>query len=190
MRSYVKENADKFPNLQNTEFNQGDIVTTVITCAGGETILLTLDTTLPRLYSRNYAVRGTKGSYFENGDMLQLESMGFNHELDPASKCWGNGATQRKEHPHPLWEKYGADAAKTGHGGMDFMVLSAFIDSIERDIVPPIDTYDTAAWMCVTALSEQSIALGGQPVAVPDFTRGQWMMRGDIISESEWSLDW
>ena len=38
-----------------------------------------------------------------------------------------------------------------------------------------MDVYDAASWMCITALSEESIALGGQPVAVPDFTNGMWM---------------
>lgn len=189
LKDYVKMNADKYPHLQDTEFSQGDVVTTVIKCARGETIVLTLDTTLPRLYSRNFSVRGTKGCYFENGDMLQLDSMDLNHETDPQSKCWGNAATYRKENQHPLWKKYGKDALKAGHGGMDYMVLSAFFESIEKDAVPPIDTYDTAAWMVVTALSEQSIMLGGQPVAIPDFTRGQWMMRGDMKSDLEFSLD-
>jgi hypothetical protein len=41
----------------------------------------------------------------------------------------------------------------------------------------PIDVYDAAAWMAVTALSEQSILAGGAPVAVPDFTDGKWMIR-------------
>ncbi len=189
LKDYVKMNAEKYPHLQETEFNQGDIVTTVIKCARGETIVLTLDTTLPRLYSRNYSVRGTKGAYFENGDMLQLDSMGMNHETDSPKDIWGNGEKYREEHKHPLWEKYGERALKAGHGGMDFMVLSAFFEAVEKDAVPPIDTYDTAAWMVVTALSEQSIALGGAPVYVPDFTRGQWMMRGDSKSDLEFSLD-
>ena len=47
-------------------------------------------------------------------------------------------------------------------------------------INPPIDAYDCAAYMCITALSEQSIHMGSAPVAIPDFTRGQWYMRKDI----------
>jgi hypothetical protein len=29
--------------------------------------------------------------------------------------------------------------------------------------------------MCITPLSEQSIAMGGAPVPIPDFTNGRWM---------------
>jgi hypothetical protein len=32
-----------------------------------------------------------------------------------------------------------------------------------------------AAWMSITCLSEDSIAAGGAPVAIPDFTNGKWM---------------
>ena len=46
----------------NTVFNQGDITTTMIKCANGETVLLTHDCSLPRPYSRAQRVQGTKGS--------------------------------------------------------------------------------------------------------------------------------
>ncbi len=39
----------------------------------------------------------------------------------------------------------------------------------------PVDVYDAAAWMSVTALSEKSIAEGGAPQTFPDFTRGKWI---------------
>ena len=29
--------------------------------------------------------------------------------------------------------------------------------------------------MCVTPLSEQSVAMGGAPVPIPDFTSGRWI---------------
>jgi hypothetical protein len=31
--------------------------------------------------------------------------------------------------------------------------------------------------MCITPLSEESIAKGGASVAIPDFTRGQFLLR-------------
>ena len=39
----------------------------------------------------------------------------------------------------------------------------------------PLDVYDTAMLMCVTPLSEQSVAMGGAPVPIPDFTSGRWI---------------
>ena len=49
----------------NMQFAQGDVVTTIIKCAHGQTICLTLDTTLPRAYSRGFHVQGTKGMYMD-----------------------------------------------------------------------------------------------------------------------------
>jgi len=40
-----------------------------------------------------------------------------------------------------------------------------------------MDVYDAAAWSAITPLSEQSIELGHETVAFPDFTAGQWMHR-------------
>lgn len=41
----------------------------------------------------------------------------------------------------------------------------------------PIDVYDAASWMCITALSEASVAQGGLPQMIPDFTGGMWTRR-------------
>ena len=68
----VKEKGEDDP-LASVEFAQGDIVTTVIKCAKGQTITLVLDTTLPRAYSRGFTVRGTKGSYYEDMNMVFID---------------------------------------------------------------------------------------------------------------------
>ena len=51
------------------------------------------------------------------------------------------------------------------------------MESMKAGVKPPIDVYDAAAWMAVTCLSEQSVAMGGAPVPVPDFTDGKWIRR-------------
>ena len=61
--------------MLNTEFAQGDIVTTILKCAGGETITLRLDTTLPRFYSRDFTVRGTKGMYEQATNSVFIEGI-------------------------------------------------------------------------------------------------------------------
>ena len=37
--------------------------------------------------------------------------------------------------------------------------------------------WDASTWMAVLVLSEQSIAMGGAPQAMPDFTGGAWLSR-------------
>ena len=80
-----------------------------------------------------------------------------------------------KKYDHPLWKKYLAMGVKSGHGGMDYLVLRAFLTAVRDGVQPPIDVYDSAAWMSITALSEESVAMGSHPVAIPDFTNGAWI---------------
>ena len=60
---------------------------------------------------------------------------------------------------------------------MDWLVLRSFIDAAKAGAPAPIDVYDAAAWMSITALSEASVAAGGMPQSVPDFTNGKWTRR-------------
>ena len=64
-----------------------------------------------------------------------------------------------------------------GHGGMDYFEFQAFFDCLKNNKPMPIDVYDAATWMCITCLSEASCAMGGQPMAIPDFTNGAWVGR-------------
>ena len=82
-----------------------------------------------------------------------------------------------KKYDHPLWIKYGEHAMGAGHGGMDFFVINAFVESAKQNIAPPMDAYDAAAWSAITPLSELSIENNGEPQSFPDFTRGLWVKR-------------
>lgn len=171
LKEWASNNLCKDHPLAHQEFAQGDIVTTMIKCARGETILLTLDTTLPRPYSRAGRVQGTKGLWMEDNNSVHIEGRSADH-------AWESFDTYLDEFDHPLWKEYIQQGVRGGHNGTDYLALCAFIESVERKIAPPIDVYDTAAWMAVTVLSEQSIAMGGHPVAFPDFTSGRWIDRG------------
>ena len=92
-------------------------------------------------------------------------------------KHWGNIEEYREKYEHPLWKKYLLDGVKKGHDGMDYLVFCDFVSCVKERGPVPIDVYDAASWMCISVLAEQSIAMGGQPAAVPDFTNGKWMNR-------------
>ncbi|MEN9571332.1 MAG: hypothetical protein RL172_2563 [Bacteroidota bacterium] len=161
-------------------FKQGDVVTTQLQTANGETIVLTLDTSSPRPYNLGFRVQGTNGIWqdhhageFDKG-MLHFEDKSPQHR-------WENPEKYMQQYDHPLWKKYEADAANSGHGGMDFFVDNAFIECIKRDAAYPLDVYDLATWYAITPLSEQSIAAGGALQAIPDFTRGAWKTRKPIF---------
>ncbi len=177
MHAYLQKQTGPVTRYADAAFAQGDVVNTVIRCAGGETICLTLDTTLPRAYSRGFTVRGTEAAYFEDTDSLFLDREHHSYEFDPRP-LWGNAAEYETKYLHPLWRDFNPTG---GHGGMDEMVYGAFVDAALAGAQPPIDVYDAAAWMSITALSEASISMGSMPVAIPDFTSGRWVQRPDPL---------
>jgi predicted dehydrogenase len=152
------------------DFAMGDVVTSMIKCARGETILLTHDTSLPRPYSRGGRVQGTKGIWIEDNASIYIEGKS---PLD----AWEPFSRYMEKYEHPLWQKSSIQEYCAGHGGMDYLVLRAFIENVRDKSILPIDVYDMASWMAVTPLSEQSIALGSMPVPFPDFTDGKWINR-------------
>ncbi len=170
----------------NMHFAQGDVVTTTIKCAHGETICLTLDTTLPRAYSRGFHVQGTKGMYMEDNKSIFIDQK--DNEFDFTWKDhWNNVEQYREQYDHPIWKQYIADGIRGDHDGMDWLVLSSFFNAVKAGTSVPIDVYDAASWMCISSLSEQSVAMGGMPQAIPDFTNGKWIERTPwepIVSEA------
>ena len=174
-------------------YNQGDIVTTVIKCANGETITMTHGVSLPRPYSRDCRVQGTKGIWLEDAKGIYIEGISPKFEkLDVAGNPytthqWTPIADMYEEYDHPIWKKFRDDIIG-GHGGMDALTLQAFCEAVRNHSTPPIDVYDCAAWMCLTCLSEQSIACGSMPVPIPDFTNGKWIYE-NVVTTGKWSLD-
>lgn len=171
---FIKTNEKANKALLNEKFNQGDIVVTTIKWANGETTVLTLDTTLPRPYSRGLEIRGTKAMYKEDNNSIFIDNVHNKYDFE-WKKMWGNADEYLKEYEHPIWKEYIEKGVQGGHDGMDYLVFDAFFESVKNNTKPPIDTYDTAALMCITPLSEESILKGGAPVAIPDFTGGKWM---------------
>jgi predicted dehydrogenase len=165
----VKKGGADHPNAK-VIFNLGDVVTTNIKCANGETLLLQHDTSLPRPYSLGFRVQGTSGLWMDVNHGIYIEGVSKAEDWE-AAQPWYD------KYDHPLWQKWSKDAEGAGHGGMDFFVLHAFIESIKRAAPTPMDVYDAAAWSAITPLSESSIELGNQTVEFPDFTAGQWMYR-------------
>lgn len=176
LHSYIKEHRPDDAALLDYQFAQGDVITTVIKCAGGQTIVLTLDTTLPRAYSRGLKIQGTKGLFMEDNRSIFID--GVHNKYDAEWKKQFNNVDEfREEYDHPVWKKFTQEEIKGGHGGMDWLEFKEFIEALKNDQPMPIDVYDMASWAIISLLSEESIALGGQPVTVPDFTNGKWLTR-------------
>jgi len=182
IKKHPKGGADH-PNAK-IQYKQGDIVNTQIQTANGETILLTLDTSSPRPYNLGFRVQGTDGIWqdhhageFDRG-MIHIDNLSEKHHWDNPQKIF-------EQMDHPLWKRFEKDAANSGHGGMDFFVDNAFIESIKRGVEFPLDVYDLATWYAITPLSEKSIAEGGKLQEIPDFTKGKWRSRKPLFGRSD-----
>ena len=168
----VKKGGADHPNAK-VRFELGDIVTTHIKCANGETILLQHDTNLPRPYSLGFRVQGTNGLWMQVNKGIYVDG------VSPKHHEWDDQQSWLDKYDHPLWKRWDTKENENaaGHGGIDFFVLHGFIEAVKNKVAPRMDVYDAATWSAVTPLSEKSIELGYETVDFPDFTNGQWMYR-------------
>lgn len=173
----IQKGGAQHPNA-SVQFKLGDVVTTMISTVNDETVLLQHDTNLPRPYSLGFRVQGTKGIWMDLNKSLYIEGQSKPHSWEEA-KPW------LEKYDHPLWKKYASAAEGAGHGGMDWFVLNAFIESVKRKTNTPQDVYDAVTWSAITPLSETSIELGGESVDFPDFTGGKWMYRKNDFAKDD-----
>lgn len=151
------------------KFKLSDVVTTIITTMNKETIVITHDTSLPRPYSRNILVQGTKGIIRKYPDpKIYIEG------LSKTDDRWEPIDEYLAQYQHPVWKELESASAGAGHGGMDFIEDFRLINSLLKGAEPDMDVYDAVVMSAVRMLSEQSIEKGNQPQKFPDFTRGNW----------------
>jgi hypothetical protein len=171
----VDKGGANHPNAK-VNFKLGDVVTTVIQCANGENIVIIHDTNSPRPYSLGFRAQGTNGIWMDDNDMIYLEG------VTPKAHTWEPFAAYQEKYDHPLWKRHAQTAENAGHGGIDFFVIRAFIESVKTKTPPPIDVYDAAVWSAISPLSEESIAGNSKSVEIPDFTRGKWKTNKPIFA--------
>jgi len=174
----VKNGGEDHPNAK-INFKLGDVVTTVIKCANGQTIMLSHDTNSPRPYSLNFRVQGTKGIWMKDNKSIYIEGR------SPESHRWEKDEPYLKEYDHPLWKRFEQQAAGSGHGGMDFFIVRAFVEALKDDQSPVIDVYDAVSMSVIVPLSEKSIKSNSASIQIPDFTRGKWKDNMPIFGLNE-----
>ncbi len=168
LQDYALKNFGADSDKGKEKYKLGDVVTTLIRTKNDQTIVLQHDTNLPRPYSRDILVQGTKGiaqKYPE--ELIHIEGVSAGHGFERAKKYY-------EEHDHPLHKHLKEESKGAGHGGMDFIEDYRLINALRKGIEPDMDVYDAAAWSVVGPLSEVSIADGSKPVQIPDFTRGMY----------------
>jgi len=167
LHRYIEKVSPGNKNL-SVNFKNGDLITTMLNCANGETVTLTHDTHLPRPYSLGFRVQGTEGLWMDVADSIYVEGKSGAYDE------WDKAKTWLDKYDHPLWKKYEHLAEGAGHGGMDWFVFNAFVESVKQKKQTPIDIYDSLTMSVITPLSEQSLKEGNMPQKFPDFTKGKW----------------
>lgn len=153
------------PDLQ-LKIALGDVITSVLTTERGEQVILVHDTNLPRPYSLNLEVQGTKGCW--NGDLK-----GIYLEQDPGNRK--QEYTRQEEYfelyDDPLWKENYPEALRLDdhHDGMDYLLLLDIMNALAQDRPVPMNVYDLAVWSAVTPLSEMSINQNGSAQDFPNF---------------------
>jgi hypothetical protein len=170
LQEYARKTFPESSSERNESYVLGDVNTTLIRTAKGRTIMIGHDTHLPRPYSRINKLQGTGGI---------VEGYPFRVHIEGTSKPhrWDDATDWYERYDHPLWKTMSKKGEGRGHGGMDFIEDYRMIECLLKGLPMDMDVYDAAALSAVAGLSEQSVAKGGVPLDVPDFTRGAWKRR-------------
>ncbi|MBB2146021.1 gfo/Idh/MocA family oxidoreductase [Pedobacter sp. LMG 31464] len=175
LASYVNDLSPGHPNSK-INYKNGDVTSTLINCANGETVLLSHDTHLPRPYSLGFRVQGTEGIWMDVAKSIYIEKQAKKNDAWEPVKEWFD------KYDHPVWKKYEKDALGAGHGGMDWFVFNGFIQAVKAKRQTPIDVYDSVTMSVITPLSTKSLKEGNKPQEFPDFTKGKWKDRKNTFA--------
>ena len=151
----------------------GNMNSSIITTEKGHTILVQHCISLPHPYSRSFVLSGTKG-YAQKYPVPVMA-------LDPE----GDRTIANEEltallgrYAHPFVAQYKPIGEPLcGRRWIDYAMDSRLIYCLRKGLPLDMDVYDAAEWSCLVALTEQSAALGGAPVEIPDFTNGHWQQQ-------------
>jgi hypothetical protein len=149
-------------------FRQGDVNTTIIRTANGQTITLYFDTQLPRPYDMIFRVQGVSGMYLGTTDQIYIEGR------SPKQDVWEPFAPYLQQYDHPLWKAMATRAAGHSHGGGDFLQFYRLVQALRAGTALDMDVYDAATWSVICPMTERSAANRGRTEDFPDFTRGRW----------------
>lgn len=141
----------------------GRVNSSLIQTEQGVTILLQLDVTTPRPYSRNQGVCATHG-FVQKYPVPTVQ-------LGAAAPVTGDEAMKALE---PYMHHPFAEAWNEGHrlgvaNEMNYAMDARLIHCLNHGLPLDIDVYDAAEWSCLAELSKQSAENGGQPVQIPNF---------------------
>ncbi|HEX2514924.1 MAG TPA: Gfo/Idh/MocA family oxidoreductase [Chloroflexota bacterium] len=140
---------------------QQDLQTALVRLTGGGLVRLTVSFTNTHWGHHRYHLLGTRAT-LDTGwigqDTPRFRSTDLPHAERPIELPLSTAMP-------------GAPAAarQAGHGGADWFVLRAFLDSLAGGARPPIDVYDALMMTLPGLCAARSAAQGGRPVPIPQY---------------------
>lgn len=177
---YAKKFGPDHPAAKR-QYQQADIVTSVVKTIQGNTIVINNDMQSPRPYDNRWEISGTNGLYNEQRNSVYIAGR------SPKLEQWESFDAYQKEFDHSWYKRLdamGGERIKNefAHGGPDYLELMLFFEACRDKKPTPIDIYDSVLMCAPVELSEKSIAAGSAPVPFPDFTRGKWKTRKPVFA--------
>lgn len=140
----------------------GRVNSTLIQTVNGISILLQLDVTTHRPYSRLQTVCGTR-AFLQKYPTPSLQIGSQQWSGEEALKKMDEYATSESS---LLWKK---GLEMNVPNAMNYAMDARLIHCLNHGLPLDIDVYDAAEWSCLSELTQRSALHGGMPVEVPDF---------------------
>ena len=172
---YAAKNFDIDHKWNKLNYQNGDLNTSIIKTNQGRTILVQWDETSPRPYTRHNLILGSKGALAGFPTRIALEG-GFDG-ISKDHHSWIKGKDLKslyEKYDHPLFKRLNSKTKKSGHGGMDGIMMYRIVECLKNGLPLDQNVYEGCFWSAVTPLSAKSIDEDGMPQQFPDFTRGMW----------------
>ena len=172
---YAAKNFDNDHKWNKLNYQNGDLNTSIIKTNQGRTILVQWDETSPRPYTRHNLILGSKGALAGFPTRIALEG-GFDG-ISKDHHSWIKGKDLKslyEKYDHPLYKRLNSKTKKSGHGGMDGIMMYRIVECLKNGLPLDQNVYEGCFWSAVTPLSSKSIDEDGMPQQFPDFTRGMW----------------
>ena len=172
---FAAKNFDNDHKWNKLNYQNGDLNTSIIKTNQGRTILVLWDETSPRPYTRHNLILGSKGALAGFPTRIALEG-GFD-EISKDHHSWIKGKDLKslyEKYDHPLYKRLNSKTKKSGHGGMDGIMMYRIVECLKNGLPLDQNVYEGCFWSAVTPLSAKSIDEDGMPQQFPDFTRGMW----------------
>ena len=151
---YAAKNFDIDHKWNKLNYQNGDLNTSIIKTNQGRTILVQWDETSPRPYTRHNLILGSKGALAGFPTRIALEG-GFDG-ISKDHHSWIKGKDLEllyEKYDHPLYKRLNSKTKKSGHGGMDGIMMYRIVECLKNGFPLDQNVYEGCFWSAVTPLS-------------------------------------